>query len=336
MKILKRILIGILILVLLVVIVGFMFPAKIHLERSIVMNVPQEAVFNKINSLKNFNSWSPFYELDTTAAYSFEGPGEGVGSKFSWASEKRDVGSGNMTITESKPNESVKTAIVFQDQGKGFSTLSLVPADGGTKMTWAFDMDAGMNPFTRLMGGLMMDKMLGPMYDKGLNKLKNNLESNPAPAANDMKIEVLPVKEMNYMAIRDTASMSTISQKLAANYKLIGGVMKKQKLNMAGAPMSIYYTESHTNWDMEAAIPVDKPGKADGNVKPGTIKAGNAAVAHYFGDYKKLPSAYDVLKKWMEENHKVKTGAPWEIYMTDPGVEKDTAKWQTDIYFPVE
>jgi effector-binding domain-containing protein len=29
-------------------------------------------------------------------------------------------------------------------------------------------------------------------------------------------------------------------------------------------------------------------------------------------------------------------GAPWEVYVTDPMVEKDTAKWQTDIYYPVQ
>ena len=24
---------------------------------------------------------------------------------------------------------------------------------------------------------------------------------------------------------------------------------------------------------------------------------------------------------------------PWEVYITDPGVEKDTSKWVTHVYF---
>jgi effector-binding domain-containing protein/uncharacterized protein YndB with AHSA1/START domain len=336
MRILKKILLVIVILIAVIAIIGFMFPAKIHLERSIVMNAPQEVVFKKINSLKNFNSWSPFYDLDTNAKYTFEGPDEGVGSKFSWESPKSDVGTGSMTITESKPNESVTNSISFGGHGEGSSTWQLTPEDGGTKMTWAFNMDAGMNPFERLMGGLMMDKMLGQMYDKGLSKLKNQVESNPAPVEKEIQIEATTVQAMNYLAVRDTASLSTIGQKLGMHYKRIGDVMKKQKLNMAGPPFTIYYTESKTNWELGAAIPTDKPGKADGPVKPGMIKAGNAVVAHYYGDYMKMSSAYEAIKKWITENHKTKNGAPWEVYVTDPGTEKDTTKWQTDIYFPVE
>ena len=28
-------------------------------------------------------------------------------------------------------------------------------------------------------------------------------------------------------------------------------------------------------------------------------------------------------------------GAPWEVYVTDPGAEPDKSKWRTDIFFPV-
>jgi AraC family transcriptional regulator len=28
-------------------------------------------------------------------------------------------------------------------------------------------------------------------------------------------------------------------------------------------------------------------------------------------------------------------GAPWEVYVTDPGAEPDPSKWRTDIFFPV-
>lgn len=28
-------------------------------------------------------------------------------------------------------------------------------------------------------------------------------------------------------------------------------------------------------------------------------------------------------------------GAPWEVYVTDPGAEPDQSKWRTDIFFPL-
>jgi len=191
-----------------------------------------------------------------------------------------------------------------------------------------------MNPFARLMGGLMMDKMMGPVFEKGLNKLKNVEET--APVAPPVKVEMKTISEIHYMSVRDTASMATIGQKLGMHYHEIGEVMKKQGLKMAGAPFAIYYTMSPSNWDMEAAIQVDKAGKADGHVKPGLIKAGNTAMTHYFGAYDKIHSTYIALDSWITQNNKKITGAPWEMYMTDPMMEKDTAKWETDVYFPIE
>jgi effector-binding domain-containing protein/carbon monoxide dehydrogenase subunit G len=336
MKILKRILLVLLILIVLVIIIGFMFPAKVRIERSIVVNAKPETVFSEINSMKNFNTWSPFYELDTTAKYTYEGPDAGVGNKVSWESTNKNVGSGSMTITESKPNESVTTTLDFKQEGQATSNLKLENADNGTKVTWAFEMDAGMNPVARLMGAIMGSSMLGPMYEKGLNKLRTVVESKPPVAQKEIKIEATTVTETHYLAVRDTVSVFSISSKLGLFYHQVGEVMKKQKLNMAGAPFAIYYTESKTNWDMDAAIPTDKPGKADGIVKPGTIKSGHAVVAHYFGDYMKVSAAYEALHKWIAQNDKKIIGAPWEVYMNDPGIETDTAKWQTDVYFPVQ
>ena len=63
--------------------------------------------------------------------------------------------------------------------------------------------------------------------------------------------------------------------------------MGKQGLNMAGAPSAFYYSESSTVFDMDIAIPVDKPGKADGQVKPGEVKAGKVAMVRFYGPYEK-------------------------------------------------
>jgi len=193
----------------------------------------------------------------------------------------------------------------------------------------------GSNPFKHIMGK-MMTGMAGKEFEKGLASLKAKIESMPDEAAADYKIEMTTVNAARYLAIRDTASVATIGQKIGQYFGMIQESMKKQKLNFAGPPFAIYYTDSKTNWDMETAIPVDKPGKADGNIKPGERKAGNAVVAHYFGAYENMVPVYESLNKYILENNKQITGPPWEVYITGSMTEKDTAKWQTDVYFPVQ
>jgi effector-binding domain-containing protein len=87
--------------------------------------------------------------------------------------------------------------------------------------------------------------------------------------------------------------------------------------------------------EFDACAPVNKPAQNDGEVKASVIKAGKAVVAHYFGFYQFTVYGHDAAKKYINSRHKEISGPFWEAYVTDPGIVKDTAKWQTDIYFPV-
>ena len=87
---------------------------------------------------------------------------------------------------------------------------------------------------------------------------------------------------------------------------------------------------------MAAAIPVSHAAASDGKVMPGMIQPGNAVLVHHYGSYEKMGNAYSAIHQYIAKNNKKVTGPSWEIYMVAPGAEKDTAKWRTDIYFPVE
>jgi hypothetical protein len=191
LKIVGIVLVGV---VALFAIVTAMMSPKSHLERSIVVRTQPSAVFQQINGFKNFNKWSPFYELDPNSKYTFEGPDTGVGAKMNWESEKDDVGSGSQWIIESVENKHIRTGLKLGYDGTYTSDFNLEPVDGGTKVTWTYDGDvSGTGMVTSSMGkvmGMFMDGMLGPMYEKGLDKLKTVAESepqNPAPADSTVK-----------------------------------------------------------------------------------------------------------------------------------------------------
>jgi effector-binding domain-containing protein len=241
-----------------------------------------------------------------------------------------------MTVTDSKPNELIKTRLEFGGAGGAVSDYRFEPAEGGTKVTWTFESDKTNNPMFRYMN-VMMNGMLVNQFDSGLVAIKRIAESMPPPVKKpDLKIEATTTSDMNYLAIRDTANMSDIGQKMGTDYGMIQEAIKKQGLQMSGYPFAIYYTDSPDNFIMDVAIGVDKTGKAAGNVKPGILKSGNAVVAHYFGNYDKMNEAYSSIKEWLSTNNKKVSGSSWEVYVWSPMTEKDTAKWQTDIYFPVE
>ncbi|PXF63386.1 SRPBCC family protein [Kangiella spongicola] len=177
MKFLKNFLIVIAVLAIALVIVGFFLPKMVHVERSIVINASQDKVFQQVNSFEDYNSWSPWYKLDPEAKYEYSGPDSGVGAMMSWDSEDSQVGSGSQKIIESQYPSLVKSELLFgEDPNPAYATFvleELGPKE--TKVTWSFDADFGDNIIGRYFG-LMMDSMLGPSYEEGLESLKAEIE----------------------------------------------------------------------------------------------------------------------------------------------------------------
>ncbi|UII27107.1 SRPBCC family protein [Fulvivirga maritima] len=169
-KVLLSILGVILLLAAILLITG---PSKVHMDRSITINAPKEKVYSTINNMKKFNEWSPWYEMDPSAKYSFEGPDSGVGAKMTW--ESAEVGSGAMWIVDAEDNKKVDMQMDFGFGGETHALLILKPTDEGTLVTWTYEEKPGM--IARMMYHFIdLEAVLAPDYEQGLKKLKSNLE----------------------------------------------------------------------------------------------------------------------------------------------------------------
>ena len=55
----------------------------------------------------------------------------------------------------------------------------------------------------------------------------------------------------------------------------------------------------------------------------------------HFGLYENLPASYEILDDWINDNGYELIDRSYEIYITDPGTEPDSSKWETQIFYPV-
>ncbi len=176
MRILKRLLKVILVLIVVLVAVSYLLPRHVQVARSIDINAPASDVFAKVNGLKAGADWSPWLGRDPEVNLMYSGPDMGVGSKLEWTSEHPQVGNGKQEIVESVENQKVVTALDFGSQGTAMATFDLVETNGTTTITWDLETDMGLNPIGRYMG-LLMDRLVGGDYEKGLANLKAMIEN---------------------------------------------------------------------------------------------------------------------------------------------------------------
>ena len=163
-----------------IVLVGaaYFLPRDVHVTRSIAIDRPADAVFPFLNSLRRFNEWSPWRDIDPNVTNVFSGAETGVGAHMAWVGNSK-VGSGAQTITESVENARVLVDLTFGDRGVAKASWLLSPAGEGVRVEWTLDSTVGDNPIGRYMG-LFMDRMMGPDYERGVANLKQRVESNGA------------------------------------------------------------------------------------------------------------------------------------------------------------
>ena len=76
-------------------------PASFEVKRSLLINAPAEIVYAQVNDFHAWAGWSPWDHLDPTMKRTYGDVAAGVGASYHWVGNK-DVGEGNMKITEAK------------------------------------------------------------------------------------------------------------------------------------------------------------------------------------------------------------------------------------------
>jgi uncharacterized protein YndB with AHSA1/START domain len=175
---LKRLLIAVVVLASLLASGGWLLPRRARIERTAVINAPVEKVFGEVNGFRRFRQWSPWAERDPSMRSVPGSPSQGVGARLAWDGDPVGVGSGTLEIVESQPFERVTIKMDFGPQGRAITQFTLAQQDGGTRVTWDFVMDLGFNPVARYFG-LYFDRLFGPDYQRGLERLRILCESQP-------------------------------------------------------------------------------------------------------------------------------------------------------------
>jgi hypothetical protein len=133
-------------------------------------------VHGLVNDLHRWVTWSPWEGLDPDLQRTYTGPESGIGARYAWRGNRR-AGEGHMEITGSAPDR-IDLDLAFMKPFDSASkvTFELLPADGGTEVTWR--MHGEQKGLWGVVGRVLpMDRLVGKDFEKGLARLKAVAES---------------------------------------------------------------------------------------------------------------------------------------------------------------
>jgi len=147
-------------------------PDTFRVERSTTIKAPPGKVYALIDDFHQWQQWSPWERLDPAMKRQHGGAPKGKGALYGWEGNK-EVGKGQMEITEATPSSRVVIKLDFLAPFEAHNTAEfvLVPQGDATTVTWAM---FGPNLFIGKVMSLFasMDSLVGKDFERGLANLK--------------------------------------------------------------------------------------------------------------------------------------------------------------------
>jgi AraC family transcriptional regulator len=146
--------------------------------------------------------------------------------------------------------------------------------------------------------------------------------------------------EQPVLIVRKRIKRSEIAPTIAQSLHAIFLYAQKNGIALAGPPFARYAESSLGFVTIEpgvriAAAPEGATPNKDSGVIHDSLPGGPAAFTTHCGPYEKLTEAHAALEVWIEDQGLTPTGAPWELYITDPGDHPDPKDWRTELFWPV-
>ena len=176
LSILKRVGMGVGLATLLVIGVGLFLPRTYTIERSIVITASKQQIHELCADLEQWPRWTPWFKADPGIEITMGPRSRGEGAHQAWHGKDSQ---GKLTFTRSDPAWGVGFDLWLNDGStEAVCTMRYAVVDSGVQVTWDMTGDAGFNLLDRFFG-LLMDPVVGPMFDEGLARLKLAVEQAP-------------------------------------------------------------------------------------------------------------------------------------------------------------
>ncbi len=307
-----------------------------NIKRSRVIKAPVEVVFENVNDFKNWENWSPWFEMDPTIVTSYPDTTSGVGSSYSW---KGKDGSGSMKTISAIPNKEIMQQVDFNSDSKPEVYWNFTKVDLGTEVTWGM---RGKNSFGEkfywlFKGGI--EKNTIPIYDRGLELLEQYILTE----LEKHSFESLGAVDYGggyYLYQTTSCKIEDIEKKMSEMFPIVIKFMSDNSIESSGKPFTLNHKwdEQNNTAMFSACIPIKERVITTDDVLTGYLKPQKTFKTIFKGDYKFANEAWETAYNQLVAQGftEIPGAEPFEFYVVGPKDSRNPAKWVTEIYIPIK
>jgi len=299
-----------------------------NVERTIRIDAPVEKVYRTVNDFNHWTAWSPWLIMEPNAKVNVSDDAK----FYEW--DGKQVGSGNMKVTEEKPYASVDYDLTFLKPWKSTAKVRFEMHGHGDHSHVTWYMDSSL-PFFMFWMKKSMEAYVGMDYERGLMLLKDYVEDDQVHSKLEFK-GIGNYPGCKYVGIRTQCNSDSLSNNMKNDFDRLWKVVGED--GASNNAFSIYH-----KWDMvkniieyTAGIPVDQvPDDMPSDIITGNIPSTPVHTIRHTGPYSHLGNAWSTQYNYhrgkvFKMNKKID---PFEVYVNNPA-EAKANELITDIHFP--
>jgi effector-binding domain-containing protein len=151
----------------------------------------------------------------------------------------------------------------------------------------------------------------------------------------DLHVEVREYPDQDYLGTDFDAPLAAVGESVAAAYGRIFAHLVMERVQPAGPPFLIAAPPAGDRIHVLAGVPTATASNGSGDLRPGRLAGGRAAVTEHHGPYDQLALVYEDLRVWVASHGYVATGWPREVYLNDPAEAAGPADYLTEVVWPI-
>jgi effector-binding domain-containing protein len=177
-------------------------------------------------------------------------------------------------------------------------------------------------------------KLPGDAFRPGRRVLLELERIRLGEARKELQFVIQQRKPIRTATVRARCAPDQVLQQVPILLPQVMAYLNRERVTPVGPP----YARTRSlgaEVEIEAGIPVAEEIAGDGRVTPSSLPGGDVVSGVHVGPYRDLPRAREALGRWLVKEELTPEGSPWEVFLTEPGLERDPSKWRTEITQPV-
>ena len=197
---------------------------------------------------------------------------------------------------------------------------------------WNYQLASGWSPIQRLEDYFFMKDLKEVITDpiKGLQAFLESKEK-----VYGMQIVQDFVKDTILVSTKKMLSSKPSQETVVAMIQQLKNYAQSTGAKQTGFPMLNVTVLDSTHFQTMVALPVDKQIPETAIFSWKRMVAGKILIGEVKGGSFKAEAAMKQMKVYVQDYHITSPAIPFYSFVTDRGIEKDSSKWITRIYYPV-